>query len=262
MITQLYEIQSPGEAETLCALGVDHIGSVILSIDDWRQPVIRETVRAVHHGGQKSVLIPLFSDPESIYRVLDYYAPDLVHFCEMVSLDPAGRERCCQLIALQREIRRRYPGIAIMRSIPIGRAREQQAVPTLALAELFQPFSDYFLTDTQLSPETASCAQPVEGFVGITGQTCHWETAGDLVAATAIPVILAGGLAPENVADGIHRVRPAGVDSCTRTNRLDARGRPIRFQKDMARVRFFLAEARRAAAELAAAAYTTPVTPA
>jgi phosphoribosylanthranilate isomerase len=52
-----------------------------------------------------------------------------------------------------------------------------------------------------------------------------------------IPVILAGGISPDNVAEGIRRVRPAGVDSCTRTNALDKKGVPIRFKKDLQQVR-------------------------
>ena len=97
-------------------------------------------------------------------------------------------------------------------------------------------------------PGAGPASQPVDGFVGITGQTCHWETARELVACSETPVILAGGLGPDNVAEAVRRVRPAGVDSCTRTNRVDEDGRPLRFQKDMVRVRRFVEEARSAEA--------------
>ena len=65
---------------------------------------------------------------------------------------------------------------------------------------------------------TGSNDQPVEGFVGITGKTCDWIAARRLVESSRIPVILAGGLSPENVYEGILAIRPAGVDSCTLTN--------------------------------------------
>jgi phosphoribosylanthranilate isomerase len=45
MIVQIYEIQTPQEAEKCIALGVDHIGSVILSQDGWRVRVLREVTR-------------------------------------------------------------------------------------------------------------------------------------------------------------------------------------------------------------------------
>jgi phosphoribosylanthranilate isomerase len=69
---------------------------------------------------------------------------------------------------------------------------------------------------------------------------------------------LAGGLSPENVYDGIRFVKPAGVDSCTGTNRLDDQGRPIRFQKDMDRLRRFVEETRRATATLPGTRDTDP----
>jgi phosphoribosylanthranilate isomerase len=59
-------------------------------------------------------------------------------------------------------------------------------------------------------------------------------------------VILAGGLAPGNVYDGILDVRPAGVDSCTRTNVVDSGGQSVRFKKDLEKVKQFVDETRRA----------------
>ena len=79
--------------------------------------------------------------------------------------------------------------------------------------------------------------QPVRGFVGITGQRCNWDTAAELVSSCRIPVILAGGVSPGNVVEGIRQVKPAGVDSCTRTNALDKNGLPIRFKKDLKKVK-------------------------
>ncbi len=38
MIVQVYEIQTPHEAEKCIDLGVDHLGSVVLSEEEWRQP--------------------------------------------------------------------------------------------------------------------------------------------------------------------------------------------------------------------------------
>jgi phosphoribosylanthranilate isomerase len=36
MIVQIYEIQDPWQAERCIELGVDHIGSVLLSQNQWR----------------------------------------------------------------------------------------------------------------------------------------------------------------------------------------------------------------------------------
>jgi len=66
---------------------------------------------------------------------------------------------------------------------------------------------------------------------------CDWDTAAELVASCRIPVILAGGISAGNVAEGIRRVRPAGVDSCTLTNAHDKSGAPIRFKKNLQKVK-------------------------
>ncbi len=251
LITQIYEIQTPAEARTMVDCGIDHIGSVVLSDNDWKQRGLYEAVRTVKASGRKSSLILLFHDPEAVVAALAYYQPDIVHFCEDLSFcgggDAAAKEALWPLIELQTQIRQRFPEIRIMRSIPIQQAGAVQTLPVLELARLFAPSSDYFLTDTWMA---GGATQPVSGYVGITGKTCCWETAAELVAVSPIPVILAGGLSPENVFEAILAVRPAGVDSCTLTNALDASGRPLRFKKDPGRVRRFVSEARRAGREI------------
>ena len=41
MLVQIYEIQEPRDAERLIEMGVDRIGSVILSPEQWKVPVLR-----------------------------------------------------------------------------------------------------------------------------------------------------------------------------------------------------------------------------
>jgi phosphoribosylanthranilate isomerase len=122
----------------------------------------------------------------------------------------------------------------------------------LEISKKFEPISDYFLTDTLLINDNKSepDQQPVEGFVGITGQTCNWDIARQLVRETKIPIILAGGISPHNVKDAIRTVKPAGVDSCTQTNLTDDKGAPIRFKKDLAKVKAFVDAVRLVEVEL------------
>jgi phosphoribosylanthranilate isomerase len=47
---------------------------------------------------------------------------------------------------------------------------------------------------------------------GGTGETFDWDLAAQIAERAGLPVILAGGLTPENVAEAIRRVRPFGVD--------------------------------------------------
>jgi phosphoribosylanthranilate isomerase len=47
---------------------------------------------------------------------------------------------------------------------------------------------------------------------GGTGHQVDWDLAAEIVQRAERPVILAGGLTPENVGDAVRRVRPYGVD--------------------------------------------------
>jgi phosphoribosylanthranilate isomerase len=257
IIVQLYEIQEPREAEWLIELGVDHIGSVILSPDVWKSPVLRDVVRLVRQSPAKSILIPLIPRPDDILRALDYYQPDFAHFCELIPLAPGEsvrrEELCAELIRIQELVKKEFPPLGIIRSIPVPEPGVAEPAPAraaiLAVAQALAPYSDYFMTDTLRGFEEGAVVQPVAGYVGITGEVCDWELARALVEASPLPVILAGGISPENVFEAIGRVRPAGVDSCTRTNARDALGKPVRFRKDRERVRRLLEEVRRAEEE-------------
>ena len=56
--------------------------------------------------------------------------------------------------------------------------------------------------------------------LGGTGRTHDWATSRKIREAVAVPLWLAGGLTPANVASAIEAVRPFGVDVCSgvRTN--------------------------------------------
>jgi phosphoribosylanthranilate isomerase len=50
----------------------------------------------------------------------------------------------------------------------------------------------------------------VKGAYGGTGLTADWKSAAEL--AKNYPILLAGGLTPQNVAEAVRRVQPWGVD--------------------------------------------------
>jgi len=249
-IIQIYEVQRPKEAEALADLGVDHIGSVLISDERWKQPAIKKTVQTVQNSGARSGVIPISKDPMKIFSALDYYQPDFVHLCDALSPFPGDRATVVHdydaLLSLQIDVKDRFPQIDIMRSLSVPQAGMRKADEIqnniLRFVELFAPVSDYFLIDTLLD---GGC-QPVSGYVGITGMVCDWKMAKAVIEQSPIPVILAGGLAGENVYEAVVSLKPAGVDSCTQTNARDQNGQPVRFKKDMKKVRRFVEEVRRA----------------
>jgi phosphoribosylanthranilate isomerase len=100
------------------------------------------------------------------------------------------------------------------------------------VARSYEPLVDYLILD--------SVDTEIPG-VGAAGVVHDWEVSAAIVAAVDIPVILAGGLSPENVEDAIAAVTPWGVDSLTFTNQSTDDGG---FRKDLNRVGQFVAAAR------------------
>jgi phosphoribosylanthranilate isomerase len=245
MLAQIYEIQTPEEAERCIALGVDRIGSVLLSASDWKKPEIREVIGLTRGTSTKNNLIPLFGDWDTLCMAMDYYHPHFVHFCESLT-DAEGRQvDLGPFLDRQEKFKRIFPEIGIVRSLPVPRAGVAPDFPCLELVRSLESVSDFLLIDTWLGRD------PVEGFVGITGRLADPERAKTVALQSKIPVLLAGGLSPENVFDTVSDVLPAGADSCTHTNLLDASGKPIRFKKDFAKVEKFVKEIRRAETALA-----------
>jgi len=125
-----------------------------------------------------------------------------------------------------RALRTRFPGLPLMQAISV------QGPEAIDRALSYQGLADYIILDTQ-SPDIVG--------IGASGRTHDWGISREIVERSQVPVILAGGLSPENLPEAIRVVRPWGVDSLTHTNRLLPGGG---FRKDLDRVRRFVKAAR------------------
>lgn len=68
------------------------------------------------------------------------------------------------------------------------------------------------------------------GVFGGTGRTVDWELAARVVTAAGRPVVLSGGLHPDNVGEAIRRVRPAAVDTASGVESAPGRKDPARMR--------------------------------
>lgn len=84
------------------------------------------------------------------------------------------------------------------------RALGSRVIKTVHVANGFKPAPDIFTSATILLDTAA------HGLQGGTGKAFDWDLAGDV--AIKRPVILAGGLTPDNVATAVKRVQPYAVD--------------------------------------------------
>ena len=75
--------------------------------------------------------------------------------------------------------------------------------------------------------------------IGALGVTHRWELDRKIVENVRSPVIVAGGLGPDNVVDAIRTIQPAGVDSKTKTDKGDGS-----HTKDLEKVRQFVSLAK------------------
>jgi phosphoribosylanthranilate isomerase len=81
---------------------------------------------------------------------------------------------------------------------------------------------------------------------GGTGETHDWERTREVADDLDVPIVLAGGLTPDNVAEAVEAVRPFGVDVATGVGRVDDAGDRVGGEKDAEAVERFVANAARA----------------
>lgn len=123
-------------------------------------------------------------------------------------------------------IRAALPHLKVIRSVHVTDAS------AIVQARSLERHVDALILDT-FDPET--------GRHGATGKTHDWHLSREIVAKSRVPIILAGGLNPDNVAEAIHTVQPWGVDVHTGVE--DASGR-----RDLAKLRAFVEQAKASAA--------------
>ena len=218
---QIAGVMDEREAELLVRLGATHLGFPL------RLAVHAEDLSEEAAGG--------------IIRGLPASCPGvLITYLEKAD---AIWEFCCQLgvrhVQLHGELsvveatrlRTLGPDLFILKSLVVHPNNGAQLEAIVRALELWV---DAFITDT-FDPRT--------GASGATGKTHDWSVSCRLVMLARKPVILAGGLRPDNVRAAIRRVRPAGVDVHTGVEGPDGR-------KDEQLVRQFVAEARAGFAEL------------
>jgi phosphoribosylanthranilate isomerase len=197
VLTQIYEVSTPDEAQAISAIGIDHVGVLV---GDGTFP--RELPLAAAAAAAGGILSParfsalfLTGDTALIEAWARELRPDIVHLgASPEMLSPS------EVAALKR----RLPGMPIMRSIPVT------GEESVAVARQYEGIADFLLLDSHRAGDRQ---------VGALGVTHDWAISRRIVERVRMPVILAGGLGPDNVAEAIRAVRPAGVDSKTKTDR-------------------------------------------
>jgi phosphoribosylanthranilate isomerase len=217
MLVQIYEIATPDEARALAELGVDHIGVLVGDGSFPREQSIdgaRRIFSAIS-SPSKGVALSLSADTKLIERIVSELKPAILHLgAASELLTPAAA----------RQLKKRHSAVTLMRSIPVVDAK------SVAMAQSYDGIADMLLLDSH---------RPGDVQIGALGVTHSWQIDRAIVESVGIPVIIAGGLGPDNVIDAITAVRPAGVDSKTKTDKDDGS-----HTKDLQKVKRFVDRAK------------------
>ncbi|OGV79797.1 MAG: N-(5'-phosphoribosyl)anthranilate isomerase [Lentisphaerae bacterium RIFOXYB12_FULL_65_16] len=214
-IIQVAGVRDRGEAGMLGAAGVDWIGFPL-----------RLALHAPDTSEAEAVAIIRALKP-SVTSVLITYldtATAIAQFCRELAVRHVQLHGEIAVAELQR-LRELDGGLFVIKSLVV---RERNESELAAAVWRFSPQVDAFITDTY-DAATGAC--------GATGKTHDWRVSRRLVELSPRPVILAGGLTPDNVAAAIRAVRPAGVDVHTGVEDRDGRKDPQLVQRFVAAAR-------------------------
>ncbi len=183
------------DAERISKLKVDAIGFV-LSTDSPRRVELKgakKIIGALRSKGNKTSMVGLFVN-EEVERVLKYNESlglDYIQF--------SGDEGEDYL----EDLRGKSRGIKIIKSIRIRSKSEHCKAEIDEKVEKLKRYADFILLDSYRKDA-----------YGGTGSTFDWDIARDY--GSRIPVILSGGLDPENVKQAVDIVKPFGVDASSK----------------------------------------------
>lgn len=215
MFAQIYSLQTIDEALECIEAGADRIG-VLTEEPGGPYPcgVTTEYAKQMFEAiGDKAIkiLISVKETEDEILEEAAYLKPDILHLCAEYRGNAAFKQK----------MNERIPGVLLMEAIGVqDESAIQDAIDRSS-------YADILILD--------SVSKTVPG-IGAAGETHDWSIDRRIKESVNVPVVLAGGLGPENVLQAIEAVHPDGVDSLTRTS---IKENGILVRKDIEKVRQF-----------------------
>ena len=178
---------------------------------------------------------PLFVEPPIPAVALVFEMPEL-RLCELIeTLSPDA----VQFLSLEdteflRRIKSIYPDIQLWQSVHLPPAGSD-----VSLSEVLSTVQDYLTAGVDLLLfDTAATVDGKKKFGG-TGITADWDVirqALDKIRGT-VPVLLAGGINPDNAVAGLEAVLPDGLDLCSGVEAHPGKRNPVKVDALMNAVR-------------------------
>jgi len=206
-------VTSRAEAQLAERHGAHAIGLLVGRVHaapDFVEPAVADLIARSLPPFVTAVLVTHFDEPETVLRLA--YAVS----CPVVQLHSDLR------VTALRELRARLAPRKIIGKVSVEDERSVER------AKAIEPFVDAIVLDT---------VDRATNRVGGTGKVHDWSISARIASSSSVPIILAGGLTPENVAQAIRAVKPWGVDVNSGVETSDGR-------KDEDRIRRFIAAGR------------------
>ncbi|MCP4805572.1 MAG: phosphoribosylanthranilate isomerase [Proteobacteria bacterium] len=185
-------IQDEAEARLAIEHGARALGFVSAMPSGWGpipEARIAEIKRTVPPF-VSSVFLTSATEPERVADQLRRSGCEMVQLCDHFPDDGYAF------------LREQIPGVRILKAVHVVGDEAVEAARALA------PKVDAVLLDTG-NPDAHVKV------LGGTGKTHDWNVSARVVEALDSPVVLAGGLRPDNVAAAVRKVRPWAIDLCT-----------------------------------------------
>lgn len=182
---------------------------------------IAEAALAVRYGASALGLVsampsgPGVIEEEAITEITATVPPGVATFLLTSKCDAES------IVAQQR--RARVNTIQLCDAVePDCHSRLREALPGIALVQVIHVTGEDSIAEAVVAADNVDAVLLDSGNqklavkeLGGTGRKHDWRISRRIVDSVQVPVFLAGGLSPDNVAEAIHEVRPFGLDICS-----------------------------------------------
>lgn len=210
MIIKVCGIQNQEEAKGSVKAGANTLGFLIGVPEYVEDKITPEKAKEILDSvpeGIRTVMVTHLMDVNEIIKIAKHTGVSAVQVHN--ELDTVG----------MKQLRQNLNNIELIKAIHV---QDHKAVKQ---AKVYESCSDMILLDTK-----------VKDRIGGTGLTHDWKISQRIVKKLSIPVILAGGLNPQNVNEALRTVKPAGIDANSGLENEEG-------VKDFEKIRLFVREA-------------------
>ncbi len=155
---------------------------------------VKRSKRRISHRTAKEIIDKLTPLIEPVLIFENEKISEVIYTCELL------RIRTIQLHGLEpvsycNDLKRYNKSLKIIKTLPTKET-------SISLLNAYKRYCDCFLLDSY----------DRNNQMGGTGKPSDWNIAQEMVSKLRAPVMLAGGLTPDNINSAIKRVKPFGVD--------------------------------------------------